>query len=571
MLLIMHVLVAAICVLFSVVQDNGSKSHLLSVDHETAQAHEIKPHRYNIPNQGFRPGSRELHLALIVSPAGSVVSAKAQDLDPGVLSYWPEIETEVMQWKFKPFQKDGAPVTAEVQEYVNIVPPERIPKLHVPPPELRPDSSIRISLQRSGCFGSCPSYTVEISADGIAFEGKGSVVASGKPVATSDPGAARKLAKRFVDADFYSLDSQYIASITDNPVYRLTLTIDGHAKQVVDYVGYMAGMPAIVTDLEDEVDALANTSRWTNGADGLVPLLQAEKFNFQSSAAQTMLKDAASRGQTATVREFLAAGLPLKPFRPLLMKDGISQTFAERAGYLTAASRYPDVLQLLLDAHASAYDQSEKDIALNAAATLGHLDSVRALIAYGANPNVDLEGMTIAAGVGSGMWLEPGHGTILISAAHSSNPDVVREILRYHPPLEARGAHGITAISAATSAFFQGPPGSSVDCLRLLAAAGADVNVADDDGNTPLHSANHTDVAEELLNLGANVNARNHDGETPIFTVYDDNVIPVFIKHGADLSLRNNKGQTVLEAAANKSPARQETLRQAIEHRNQPH
>ena len=80
--------------------------------------------------------------------------------------------------------------------------------------------------------------------------------------------------------------------------------------------------------------------------------------------------------------------------------------------------------------------------------------------------------------------------------------------------------------------------GARVECVRLLAQAGANVNARDNDGNTPLHETFLTDVEEELLKLGANVNARNNDGETPIFTTVDDNAIPLFIAHGADLGIR---------------------------------
>jgi ankyrin repeat protein len=58
--------------------------------------------------------------------------------------------------------------------------------------------------------------------------------------------------------------------------------------------------------------------------------------------------------------------------------------------------------------------------------------------------------------------------------------------------------------------------------VRLLAQAGANVNVRDNEGNTPLHETFLTDVEEELLKLGADVNARNKDGETSIFTTFDN-------------------------------------------------
>src|SRR5262249_34228549 len=106
--------------------------------------------------------------------------------------------------------------------------------------------------------------------------------------------------------------------------------------------------------------------------------------------------------------------------------------------------------------------------------------------------------------------------------------------------------------------------GARVECVRLLAEAGADVNAHDKDGNTPLHGIFLTDVEEELLKLGADVNARNKEGETPIFTNVDEASIPLFIAHGADLTLRNNNGQTVIDVAKEKGPAREEALRKAM-------
>jgi len=146
---------------------------------------------------------------------------------------------------------------------------------------------------------------------------------------------------------------------------------------------------------------------------------------------------------------------------------------------------------------------------------------------------------------------------------------MVREILRYHLKLEARDNEGKTAIFAAGEFRNSDKEGARVECVRLLAEAGADVNARDDEGNTPLHEIYLTDVEEELLQLGADVNARNHDGETPIFTTVDDDAISLFLKHGADLTIRNNQGKTVIEAAEKKGPQFQENLRKAIDHFNE--
>ncbi len=541
-----------------------------SYGYDVARTHEIKPHRRTIPFEGVRPGFHQLRLTLTVALTGDVVHADANG-DRDAMEIWPQLQGEVGRWKFPPFEEGGKAVTAEVEEYADLVPPERLPQKHVDAPILRSDSKVTITLERTGCFGSCPGYTVSVSTDGIVFDGRNYVVASGKHVDTVVPDDVRELVKRFIAADFYSMDDVYRAGVTDSPTYLLSIAIDGHAKQVEDYVGSWEGMPAVITELEDEVDTFARTERWVKGSDGLVAALQAERFNFHSFAAQGMLKECASRGQTETTRQLLEAGVPLKPLPPPKPKDPSESYAFQPVGWLNAASDHSETLQLLIDEGASENDQSDKDLALAGSAGSGQVEAARALIAYGANPNADLSKLTVTEGAGGGMTMQgPGAGSVLIYSARSGNPELVREILRYGPKLELRDREGKTAMFAAGEYQDSDKDGARVECVRLLAEAGADVNARDHDGNTPLHETFLTDVEEELLKLGANVNARNNDGETPIFTTVDDAAIPLFIERGADLAIRNNKGQTVLEAAKEKGPQRQEALRKAIQKLNEP-
>ena len=357
-----------------------------SYDWQIAHAHEIKPHRYNIPLEGVVGGDHQLSLTLIVSPAGDVVHAYAGG-DAELLKLWPLVQGEVRRWKFAPFEQNGKAVTAEVSEYINFVPPERIPKVHVAAPPLQPNSEIMITLARRGCFGSCPFYTITIRNEGIVFEGQGYVVPSGRHTDRVDANEVRDLAKRFIAADFYSMDPSYLADVTDNPGYILSISIDGRTKQVVDYVGAWVGMPGVITELENEVDALGRTDRWVSGSEGLVQALQAEKFNFETFEAQLMLKEAAFCGRTMTVKEFLESGVPLEPLpAPKSDKPYYGVPF-KTWGWLNAASRHPDTLQVLINAGASKNDQPDKDLALASAVRLGITDSARELIAYGANAN----------------------------------------------------------------------------------------------------------------------------------------------------------------------------------------
>jgi ankyrin repeat protein len=537
-------------------------------EYDVARTHELKPHRRTIPCNGVSRGSQQLRLTLTVTAAGDVVEARASG-DAEALKFWPKLEGEVRQWKFLPFEENGRAVTARVEEYVDLVPPESLPARHVAPPALRPDSEVLITLQRSGCYGSCRGYQVTLGTEnGIVFEGRNFVVAQGQHRGKADAAEVRKLAAKFIAADFYSMDNSYHATVTDNPTYDLSIVIDDQGKEVSDYVGSWVGMPAVITELEDEVDAFARTRRWIEGEDGLVQTLQAEKFDFHSYAGQLILKEAAARGQTATVRGLLQAGVPLHPLPPPQTGPLHALARPQSVGWLYAASQHPETLQLLLEARASKTDQNDKNLALARAARAGNVESVRALIVYGANPKADLRKSTVMEGGRSGMVSQgPGAGSILIYAAQSGNPEMVREILRYRPKLEARDPEGKTAIFAAADDSGRASEEMRAECVRLLAQAGADVNARDREGNTPLHETYLTAVEKELLKLGANVNARNHDGETPIFTTVDDEAIPLFVAYGADLSIRNKKGETALEAAKHDvaGPRREEVLRKAME------
>lgn len=535
--------------------------------YRVARAHEIKPHRQNIPLEGVPAGLNQLRLTLTVSPSGDVIDASAFG-ESGTLRFWPQVQSEVRQWKFTPFEKSGEAVAAKVEEYINFVPLERLPKTHVAAPAVGPNSKVTITLERSGCFGACPAYSVTVSTDGIVFDGNGFVLAQGKHTDRVAADDVRRLARKFVAADFYSMDASYSASVTDMPGYQLSLTIDGQAKDVVDYVGSWVGMPTAIKELENDVDALARTQRRIEGGDGLVQALQAEKFTFRTFQAQVMLKEAASRGKAATVREFLDAGVPLSPRLAQKPGEPYQATPIQAVGWLNAASSHPEALRLFIGAGASQDDQNDKDLALAGAARSGNLEAARVLIAYGANPNADLGNLIVTETIG-GMTIERRDArSVLMSAAESGNPEMVGEILRYHPKLETRDGEGKTAVFAAGEYRFGDEEGARVKCLRLLAKAGANVNARDNGGNTPLHETFLTDVEEELLKLGANVNARNKDGETPIFTTFDDDAIPLFLAYGADLTIRNKKGETVIDATKRKRPVRQEALRVAIEKLN---
>ena len=456
------------------------------------------------------------------------------------MRYWPQVQEQVKRWKFAPFLVNGAATTAQVEEFVEIVPAEHLPVQHVQKPPLHADSKIVITLERSACLGDCPAYSVSLSAKEINFDGQSHVVAAGHHRAAITPDRVRNLAQKFLDADFYSMEDSYWFGISDYPSYSLSISIDGRKKQVLDYTGSAVGMPSVITDLQESVDQVAGTDRWIEGANGLVSALTAEGFNFKSYNAQVLLKRAALKQQDTTVHQLIESGVPLK--KKIQPPPGIPPTPFNDLGFLTAASDCPPILRELIAAGIGKADQQEKNMAITNAARSGSLESVKLLIGCGADPNAG------DAQIAS--------GSVLIDAVYSGNPDLVKEILKYHPNLEARNYRHQTAVFSVSG---RNPNGQG-PCLRLLAQAGANVNARDSAGNTPLHEIYYADVAEQLLKFGADVNARNNNGETPIFTNLADDCVPLLISHGADLKIRNANGQTVFDAAKAAGPRRQEVF-----------
>ena len=485
---------------------------------------------------------------LTISPDGRVLQSDANASEQQK-KYWPQVRDEVNRWRFVPFEVNGKPVTARVQEYAQLVPAERLPARHTAAPHLRPDSKVTITLNRSVCMKTCPAYTVSIDTDGITFFGKSGVVAEGRHQARISAGEVRGLAKRFIDADFYSMNDLYGGLFQESHTYMLSISIGGTKKVVQDSMGALAGMPTAITELEDDVDDVAHTKRWIEGSDGLVPSLRAEHYNFHTADAQAILKAAASSGRMGTVRALLAAGVPLHPLSHSKSLQQQETNPFEKAGWLIAAYSHPEILNLLIADGASNRDQADKDLALAAVARRGDLQSFRRLVLYGANPNVDLSKLLAAQNARIRSVQSVDAGSVLLNAVQSGNPELVREVLRYHPNLEARGDFGRTAISNAVTFWSQAREKDQVACLRLILAARPNINTRDDQGDTPLHIAATADTVKALIDSGADVNARNNRGETPLFMTHQADAIPILVMHGAKLSARNNLGQTALEAA----------------------
>lgn len=99
-------------------------------------------------------------------------------------------------------------------------------------PESMPDD-FRVSLDATACYGTCPVYSLVVSADGsVAFQGKDFVRAPGHRKTTLASEKLGELYQAVVAADFLGLRDRYEASATDLPSVTTTVVMSGRAKAV---------------------------------------------------------------------------------------------------------------------------------------------------------------------------------------------------------------------------------------------------------------------------------------------------------------------------------------------------
>ncbi len=91
--------------------------------------------------------------------------------------------------------------------------------------------------------------------------------------------------------------------------------------------------------------------------------------------------------------------------------------------------------------------------------------------------------------------------------------------------------------------------------LKQIIARGYDINMTDEDGETPLMRAaerGNLKAVDVLLKAGAKVNMQDKDGKTALMEAADDGhnaVVQRLIEAGADINAKDEDGETALYKA----------------------
>ncbi len=130
------------------------------------------------------------------------------------------------------------------------------------PPDPIDYANAVITLERTPCYGPCPVYDVTIYGDGtVVYEGYSNVAVTGTQTTQISPNDVKNLVDEFFAIDFFSLEDEYTANITDLPETYTSITVNGETKRIRDY----SGAPWELMNLEHTIDLVAGTAQWVVG------------------------------------------------------------------------------------------------------------------------------------------------------------------------------------------------------------------------------------------------------------------------------------------------------------------
>lgn len=402
-----------------------------------------------------------------------------------------------------------------------------------------------ISLERTICLGSCPAYTVTIDGKGVVTfstdtpaiseasalsrrldYGKPAVLLPGRHTDRISQDAVEALAKRFEDIGFFSLQDKYVGGGTDFPTFEVTIDTGDRRKKVTDYMGWDVGMPGNVSELENEIDRVAGTARWLDGANGLVAWLSAQGFDFKSNVAASLLANGSSdyvKADEQTLVGLVERGAPLD----LVIAGGQSYLAGQPVG---AEAMW----------YAIAIGRRDLFVALK---TRGWLEKL----------GLDKAADAFARGVGG---CDPDFADLLKASGIDVDAAAKLQPGQDYP-------YTSTALSTLNGTAICADSAKRVAMAERLIALGADPNKRDADGRTPVFAVYDPVLLDFLLAHGADATVKDNKGNSAALSWTEDDVVVRLLEAGADPNGKSDDGKTLAELVKDgKMPATAKWLKQ---------
>jgi ankyrin repeat protein len=231
--------------------------------------------------------------------------------------------------------------------------------------------------------------------------------------------------------------------------------------------------------------------------------------NARKPDGSTPLHYAVYEGDAAKVRRLLALGADARA----------ANRYGSTPLGLAAEAADTEILEMLLEAGADP-DSPNADgmTALMLVARTGNVDAAELLIARGAA----IDARESFGGQTAHMWAaarrHPEMLTLLLE--HGADVDARSAWRDYQRHIQAEGRPKSLDTGGFTPLLYAARENCRA-CVRVLLEHGADINLPDPDGVSPLHLAimnANWDLAKDLIEAGADVNQWDIYGEAPLFT-----------------------------------------------------
>jgi ankyrin repeat protein len=211
----------------------------------------------------------------------------------------------------------------------------------------------------------------------------------------------------------------------------------------------------------------------------------------------------------------------------LLLRAGVNGNATNRYGVtplaLAATNGNPAIIEALLKAGADPNAAlPEGETVLMTASRTGNPEAVKLLVNHGAEVNAQESWL----GETALMWAAAQNhaAAIRVLLERGAKPDIASNLTTYKRKV---GGQTVLPRGGFTAAMYAAREGA-LDAIGALADGGANLNLADPDGSTPLILAiinAHYDVAALLAEKGADLDRADSTGMTPLYAAVDMNTL----------------------------------------------